>query len=140
MQQVPNHAFLYRRGSTLYFRRAIPAAARAAFGGKREMVVSLKTGSVAEARPKWAALIAKFERVVAGAGAGQVERPLEPPPPEVIDAAVRTWWREHLYAQAMNDFGRDKPEILERIEDDARYEGQLLQTMRPGSKRRSPEL
>lgn len=39
--QVPNHPSLHRRGSILYFRRAVPADVRAAFGGRLEVVVSL---------------------------------------------------------------------------------------------------
>ncbi|QIF81544.1 DUF6538 domain-containing protein [Brevundimonas sp. 'scallop'] len=138
--QVPNHPSLHRRGSILYFRRAVPADVRAAFGGRLEVVVSLKTGSLAEAKPKWAALFSEFEVALAKARSPKVERIVEPPTPEVIDEAVRGWWRDHLHAQATNDFGRDNPEIHDRIEDDSRYEGQLLQTMRPGSNRRPPEL
>ena len=102
--------------------------------------MSLKTGSLAEAKPKWAALFSEFEVALAKARSPKVERIVEPPTPEVIDEAVRGWWRDHLHAQATNDFGRDNPEIHDRIEDDSRYEGQLLQTMRPGSNRRPPEL
>lgn len=138
--QVSNHPFLYRRGSTFYFRRSVPTEARAAFGGRREMVVSLRTGSLTEARPRWAALVSEFETVLEKSRGPSTERTPEPPTPELIDEAVRAWWREHLRAQANKDFGRGSPEVLSRIEDDVRYEGQLLQTMRPGSNRRVPEL
>jgi integrase len=139
VHQVPNHRFLYRRGSTLYFRRAIPAEARAAFNGKREMIVSLKTGSLSEARPKWAALITEFELTLA-----KISLPAanlaEPPTPELIDEAVRAWRQEHLYSRAMLDFGRDDPEADGLVKDSERYEGQLLPTMRGGTGRRPPQL
>lgn len=86
--QVSNHPSLYRLGSILYFRRSVPADARAAFGGKREVIVSLKTGSLAEAKPKWAELFSQFEATLAKARSPQVERIIEPPTPEVIDEAV----------------------------------------------------
>lgn len=140
MQRVANHRFLYRRGATLYFRRAVPAEARAAFDGRTEIVASLKTGSLAEARPKWAALIADFEKRLAQGVSPPPASSAIRPDVEMIDEAVRTWHGTQYQQRALRDFGRDDPEVEERLQDGRRYEDTLIQTMRGGVNRRAPEL
>jgi hypothetical protein len=50
VKRVPNHQFLYLRGRTYQFRRAVPPEAREAFGGVTEVKISLATKELAEAR------------------------------------------------------------------------------------------
>lgn len=136
MQRVANQQFLSRRGSILYFRRAIPEAARAAFGGKQEVWVSLRTSNVAEARHRLATQLRLFDQTVARA----TQRPdptfmeeAKPPPTAIeVDEAVRGWLAERLHVQAAKDFGRDSPDIECHLADNAHYEGLLLAGLRPG--------
>lgn len=50
VKRVKDHQFLYDRGGSYYFRRAVPEGAEHAFGGKTEVVVALGTRSLAQAR------------------------------------------------------------------------------------------
>lgn len=144
VQRVANHQFLYRRGSTLYFRRAIPKTAREAFDGKRELVVSLGTSNVAEARHRLAIRLRQFDQTLAHA----TKRPdptlreeaRSPLTAVEIDEAVRGWVAERMEQQAAKDFGRDNPEIGQHLEDNARYEGLLLAGLRPGPSKMDRQL
>jgi integrase len=64
-QSVTTH--LYRReGGTYYFRRAIPAALRPQFGGKREWIKSLTTKDRREAKRLLPSLVAAFDNAMEG--------------------------------------------------------------------------
>lgn len=106
MQRVPNHQFLYDRGGTLYFRRAVPVEVRAAFGGKREVLVSLKTSNLKEARHLLHRHLAAFDQTLAQA-TGQADPTLascpdipasyaSEPTREEMDEAVRVWLARRL--------------------------------------------
>ena len=139
MQRVANQQFLYRRGSSLYFRRGVPKAAREAFDGKREVVVSLGTSSVAEARHKLAIQLRHFDRTVARATRGPdptiMDEPAAPLTAAEVDEGVRGWFAERLEERAAKDFGRDNPDVERQLQDDAGYERLLLERLRPGPRR-----
>lgn len=137
MQRVANHQFLYRRGTTLYFRRGVPSAARIAFGGRREVIVSLGTGSLAEARHRLAQHLRAFDQMLALA----TRRPdptMAPNDdlsitPQMIDMAVRGWFEERLRREAERDFNRGSPDLEAASNDRARYEKQLVESHRRGN-------
>jgi hypothetical protein len=64
-KRVPNHQFLYDRGGSFYFRRAVPLYAREAFGGRAGVYISLNTRKLAEARHRLSAHLAEFETQLA---------------------------------------------------------------------------
>lgn len=102
MQRVANHRFLFRRGATLYFRRAVPKDVRHAFGGKPHDVASLQTSNLAEARHALAARLSEFEQIVASARSKpdptRHAKSLKPikhlPSFAEVDEAVRSWLRQ----------------------------------------------
>jgi len=135
VQQVANQ-FLYRRGNTLYFRRAVPPAARTAFGGRREVSVSLKTNNLAEARHRLAQHLRAFDQTLALATrrpdpttAANDDRPVTP---AMIDMAVRDWFEERLGREAERDFNRGSPDLGATSDDRARYEKLLVESHRRG--------
>lgn len=144
MQRVANQQFLYRRGPTLYFRRAVPENARHAFDGKREVVLSLGTSNVSEARHRLAVHLRRFDQTVARAT--KRSDPTTPEPQKAsltaleIDEAVRDWLAERLEVEAAKDFGRDNPEIADHLDDNARYEALLLLGLRPGRSKPDRQL
>lgn len=88
--------FLYDRGGSFYFRRAVPPEARGAFGGRREVLVSLKTPDLAEARLLLSGHLKDFEQKLAKAtGRRDPSDRLSPsalaPTSNEIEAAVRIW-------------------------------------------------
>lgn len=148
MQRVANQQFLYRRGSALYFRRGIPEAARHAFEGKREVVISLGTTSLAEARHKLALLLRDFDQKLS-----QVTQ--RPDPTAVapitakatttlsrqeVEAGVQQWFFEQLDIQAAKDFGRESPQAYSKLIENEQYETLLLAGLRPGPARLGRQL
>lgn len=135
VQRVANHQFLYRRGSTLYFRRGVPEAARHAFEGKREVVVSLGTSSIAEARHKLTTQLRIFDQTYARA----TKRPdptisTTPEAPlsrSEIEVGVQKWVSERLDDLAAKDFGRDNQDIAAQLAGHKQYETLLLLGLRP---------
>lgn len=97
---------MYERGGVYWFRRVVPEAARSAFGGRREVQVSLRTRSLAEARHRYHVHLKEFDRTLAQA-TGQPDPTIQPqslsrtPSPEEIDAATRHWLRDRLHRQVM---------------------------------------
>lgn len=83
MERVKGHRYLYRRAGVLCFRRAVPDDARQAFGGRREVWVSLETGDVAKARHAMVKHLADFDRCLSAS------RGVASPVP-VVEAAIRT--------------------------------------------------
>lgn len=110
MQRVAHHQFLYQRGGSYYFRRAIPPEARPAFGGRSEHTKSLRTKSLPEARLKAGRELEMFERTM-----GKVRSVSEPavlqviePTREDMEAAARRWLKDRLKPLALN-FSPDRP-------------------------------
>lgn len=52
MKDVPKTPYIIRRGNTLYLRRRVPTDLISAYGGKKEIVRSLKTKDMTEARSR----------------------------------------------------------------------------------------
>ncbi|MBA4762161.1 site-specific integrase [Sphingomonas sp.] len=75
------------RTGQLYFRRAVPEALRAAFDGKAQVKVTLRTKDPAEAKVAFARENAKFEEQLADARRRMAEGTLLPTPA----ALVRKW-------------------------------------------------
>jgi hypothetical protein len=93
--------FLYDRAGSYYFRRAVPPEAREAFGGRREMLVSLKTRNLTDARLRLGQHLKEFERTLSKATgrpdpAATANTPVAEPGREQIDAAVRAWVKDRL--------------------------------------------
>lgn len=97
MKAVSKHQFLYLRGGSYYFRRAVPPELRDAFDGKSEVIKSLGTRDVREARHLMQPHLRNFDQRVAVARktsdptSKQNERQVEPSDEEV-EAAVRRWF------------------------------------------------
>lgn len=100
MKRVKGHRYLYRRGEHLVFRRGVPKLARAAFG-KTEVLVSLGTGSIAEARHLLHRELERFDRLLAEAtGTRSPAVVLDPikrePSAEEVEEGVRLWFAERV--------------------------------------------
>jgi integrase len=97
MKAVRGHRYLVRREDQLYFRRRVPLDAVAAFGGRREVLKSLGTTSLADARHKLAIEVARFDKAVSEAigkpVADAVRQIVSGPLPDRIELeeAVRHW-------------------------------------------------
>lgn len=138
MQQVANQ-FLFRRGAIYYFRSAVPEEARAFFG-KREVQVSLRTTSLAEARHRMAPHLRDFDRTLAKATArpdptipANDDRPVTS---DMVDMAVRGRLAGHLEREAVRDFNRSSPDAQAAMRDRENH-GQLLVD---GQRRSRPQL
>jgi hypothetical protein len=77
--------YLAKRGSTYYFRRAIPAELRPAFGGRAEFMLSLRSKDRAEAKLRIPAHTVETDKLLADAArflAGKpASKPKAPPVP-----------------------------------------------------------
>lgn len=127
--EAPMPTFLSKRGSTYYFRRVIPEVLRREFGGRKEMVFSLKTKD-----RTIAARLCRQEAVQTDALFEEAEAKLAPEVPgptadanllSVAQRAARlanSWRREReLYAAQ----GR-LPEFLERVREALRDHEAIL--------------
>ena len=108
--RVKDQRYLYIRNGVYYFRRSVPAKARSAFG-KSEVLKSLDTSKIAEARLLAAVELSTFEKLLARAsGAHQptvavtVEQQRAPSKGE-IDVAVRKWLSARISRVADVDYG-----------------------------------
>ena len=122
MERVKGHRYLYRRAGVLCFRRAVPHDARQAFGGRREVWVSLETGDVAKARHAMVKHLADFDRCLsASRGVASpvpvVEAAIRTPQRIEIEEGVREVLAERL-ARARTDYfmPEDRPKRAEMIE------------------------
>lgn len=98
MKKVGRGDYLYVREGVFYFRRGVPADALAAFG-RSEVVKSLGTRQIAEARHRLAAELRQFEQILA-----RVRRVVAPiecvaqttgvPSLEDLEVGVRVWLKE----------------------------------------------
>ena len=101
MKAVPKHQYLFLRAGSYYFRRAVPPELRNAFDGKSEVIKSLGTGDVREARHLMQPHLRAFDQKVAGARntvdptRRLADRQAEPAVEE-IEAAVRRWFRRRV--------------------------------------------
>ncbi|WP_235525118.1 MULTISPECIES: DUF6538 domain-containing protein [unclassified Sphingomonas] len=97
---MKGHRYLYRRGEYLVFRRGVPKRARAAFG-KTEVLTSLGTGSISEARHLLARQLEKFDRLLAEAtgtrsSAVVLDTIKREPTAEEAEEGVRLWFAERV--------------------------------------------
>lgn len=104
MKRVANLDYLYERGGIYWFRRAVPEAARAAFG-KVEVQASLRTRNLAEARHRYFVHLRDFDQTLAQATGRPDPTAIslpqrQEPTQEEIEAAVRVWLRDRLHRQA----------------------------------------
>lgn len=101
MTPVKGHRYLFRRGHQLYFRRAVPLSVRASFNGRAEVLASLRTSDVAEARHLLPIKLAEFEQLVSAARGDRppaeraFRRSLEPSLSE-MEQVVRMWLADRL--------------------------------------------
>ena len=111
MQRVAHHRFLYDRGGSFYFRRAIPEDAREAFG-KREVITSLGTRNLSEARRRMAGELDRYERALrlarepALASSTTVSGERVVPERSDIERRARAWlrsWIDTAYAGSAED-------------------------------------
>ncbi len=147
LQRVAHHRFLYVRGTTYYFRRAVPLAARSAFNGKREVIVSLATSSLAEARHSLAQQLRDYDQRLAQATARPdptvsttVPADIAPSQPtlKLIDEAVRRWLKEREDHEKAQEYGWANGDAGERAEDLSAYS--LHITAVNGGRRDAPHL
>lgn len=104
MKRVKDHQFLYDRGGSYYFRRAVPEGAEYAFGGKTEVVVALGTRSLAQARHLLIEHLRRFDKQLSAlrgttdptAKIVPVARAAVIPDRREIDGAVREWLNARL--------------------------------------------
>lgn len=115
----PMPTFLSKRASTYYFRRIIPEALRPAFGGRKEMVFSLKTKN-----PSAAARLCRQEAVRTDAlfdeaeakMASNAQRPLNHTSPMSVAqraSRIANNWRQTREEYAAQD---RLPEFTERVQ------------------------
>lgn len=139
MQGVKGQRYLYRRGDQLYFRRGVPQDARSAFGGRSEVLVSLRTSSVAEARHKLQREVDKFEKVLAicrsEIAPAQIAAAPYLPTYRELEAGVRTAFAERL--ERIIPINRasqaDIEAALLRIEDLKRFRASTVAARQLGS-------
>lgn len=123
MKAVRAQRYLYRRGDRLYFRRGVPEDARSAFSGRAEVLVSLRTSSIAEARHKLQREIDKFEKIIAGCrneiAPAQIASARFRPTVRELEAGVRVAFADRLgRVRAVNRTSRDDVyAALQRVED-----------------------
>jgi integrase len=106
VKRVKDHKFLYDRQGAYYFRRAVPEEAQHAFGGKTEVVVSLGTRSLAQARHLANERLREFDKALSAARGTPdptarivtVAKPAAIPDRQEIESAVRGWLKERLSA------------------------------------------
>lgn len=97
MKRVNGHRYLFRRGDLFYFRRKVPGEAVEAFDRRREVLKSLGTGDLAEARHRLAIELASFETCLKASRGAFVSSTAQriassrlPSKPE-IETRVRQW-------------------------------------------------
>ena len=95
MKKVGRGDYLYLRGGVFYFRRSVPPDANLAFG-RSEVVVSLGTRHIAEARHRLSAELRKFEKTLSQvrgsvAPIERLARSVGVPSLDDLEVAVRGW-------------------------------------------------
>jgi len=99
--------YLAKRGATYYFRRAIPAELRPAFGGRAEFMVSLRSKDRAEAKRRIPAHTVETDKLLADAARSLAAKPAAAPMPPRSAAQIereRTRWEaDQLQAELVAD-------------------------------------
>lgn len=136
VKRVRKVEFLYDRRGTYYFRRAVPADARDRFEGRREVVASLGTSDLSEARHRLAARLGDFDRCLAMARGVRDPTALPPrrrpePSREDVERAARTWMKERLSREHVDYFDRDV-EGAQRHGDLETYAEVVAARLKPG--------
>lgn len=121
MKRIKDHRYMYRRGETLVFRRAIPMHLRPCIG-QNEVHQSLDTNVVAEARHRWSIELAKFEAMISRAKREEGSRlSMSPATPSVadIEAGVRAWLTDRMSRADAGDTTNPEnlPEALRNVAD-----------------------
>jgi hypothetical protein len=136
VKRVRNNDYLYERGGTYYFRRAVPPDARAAFGGQVEVVTSLRTRSLTEARHRLAISLKAFDQCLC-AQRGKPDPTVSStvlnrtPSADEIEAAVRVWLRERRRRED-NDFSTDEMGAKDVLQDIDLSLQPVATALRPG--------
>ncbi|HTG38539.1 DUF6538 domain-containing protein, partial [Sphingomonas sp.] len=108
--------YLAKRGSTYYFRRAIPAELRPAFGGRAEFMLSLRTKDRDEAKRRIPAHTIETDRALAAARRMPPSAPEKPAQPHNAAAAAAEWAMQERSLEA------DEIAASELAEQEARQE------------------
>lgn len=99
--------YLAKRGSTYYFRRAIPVELRPAFGGRAEFMLSLRSKDRAEAKLRIPAHTVETDKLLADATqslAGKpAPKPKAPPSPAQTERERTRWEAEQEQADHVAD-------------------------------------
>ena len=95
MKKVGRGDYLYLRSDVFYFRRSVPPDARQKFG-RSEVVVSLGTRHISEARHRLSAELRRFEKILSEAHGevapiDRIAYPGAVPTGEDLEVAVRAW-------------------------------------------------
>lgn len=112
--------YLAKRGSTYYFRRAIPAELRPAFGGRAEFMLSLRSKDRAAAKLRIPAHTAETDKLLADAARSLAGKPALKPKAPLSPAQVERergrWEDDQLQAELVADdlFASDSE--IERLE------------------------
>jgi len=116
--------YLAKRGATYYFRRAIPAELRPAFGGRAEFMLSLRSKDRAEAKRRIPAHTVETDKLLADAARSLAAKPAAAPMPlrsaAQIERDRKRWEADQLQAELVADdlFASDMEiEALEPVMD-----------------------
>lgn len=124
MERVKHQRYLYRRGGAWVFRRAVPPAFQAAFGTK-EVFVTLRAASVADARLAMQPHLDSFERKLRLASDGKLSPTVsDTPDPSLIEieAVVRQWLAERMERFAkLGTAPENESDAIARLSELERY-------------------
>ena len=128
MLKIRGQSYLYRRGESFVFRRAIPADARHAFDGKAEIFETLRAKNLPDARVELLSRVNAFEGVLRRIRIAARNREDEEPISLTdIEAAVRAWFENRQSRKARSEGAildkahrSDRLQELEQYGEDAR--------------------
>lgn len=138
MRQVTGHRYLYRRGGSYVFRRAVPERVRSAFGNRGEVLVSFGSVSLAEARHLAARQLARYDDQVAQllgsqSPASVLNPPRREPSPQELEEAVREWFSARIERlQEEVDDVQTVDHARDRLENYAAYGSDASRSVRFG--------
>lgn len=135
--------YLAKRGSTYYFRQAIPVELRPAFGGRAEFMLSLRSKDRAEAKLRIPVHTVKTDKLLADATrslAGKpAPKPVAPKSPAQIERERRQWEYEqertnHVADEllAMDMEAEALSPIMDALSEGKEPEGSLADIARAG--------
>lgn len=112
--------YLAKRGATYYFRRAIPAELRPAFGGRAEFMVSLRSKDRAEAKLRIPAHTTETDKLLADATRSLAGKAVSKPRPSLSPAQIERerarWEAEQLQAELVAEANFVADMEVERLE------------------------